>query len=137
MLPTSKEWNMPNEPLPSQETLIRRWQRFQLDVPVCVVVERDGKSLIVRGRFKNMSNEGIAVVAGIEMRVDSELFVEFTPAFEGPPIRVCGVVRHRRGYTYGIEFLPRNAHEEQEIETLKKLLMATAPAAEGTPADRR
>jgi hypothetical protein len=109
-----------------QHARARRWQRFKLDLPVCVIVQREGKTLLIRGRGRDISEGGMGVFAGVEARVDAEVDIEFTPAFNGPPVRVRGVVRNRRGYVYGVEFLSRTPQEEQNVSLLKMLLFSTA-----------
>ena len=116
---------------------IRRRQRLRLNIPVCLVVERPDKVLLVSARFRDISDDGVAVFAGVELAIDSEVQLEFTPPFHRGPLRVRAVVRNRREYVYGLEFLPRDAEEEQTLLTLKALLLPTGTKAEGSLDDRR
>jgi PilZ domain len=128
---------MPFHLTTEKELAVRRWKRLQIDMPVCVIVTHGNKTTLTRGRLKNISEDGVAIFAGVELRIDAEVFVEFTPAFEGSPMRVCGVVRHRQGYVYGLEFMPRDTREESDLASLKRLLMAAGAEAEGSIEDRR
>jgi hypothetical protein len=84
-----------------------------------------------------MSDDGVAIFAGVELAIDSEVQIEFTPAFNGGPLRVRAVVRNRRQYIYGLEFLPRDGEEERILQMLKAMLLPTGNKAEGTLDDRR
>ncbi len=108
---------------------VRRWQRFKLNLPVCAVVARGIKTLMVRGTGKDISEGGMGIFAGVELSIDDKIHVEFAPAF-GRPVRVHGIVRNRRGYTYGIEFLTGTPEEEQSVTQLKLYLFAAAQAEE-------
>jgi hypothetical protein len=116
---------------------IRRRQRRRLNIPVCLIVERPDKVLLVNARFRDISDDGVAIFAGVELAIDSEVQLEFTPPFYRGPLRVRAVVRNRRKYVYGLEFLPRDGEEEQTLMTLKAMLLPTGTEAEGSLDDRR
>lgn len=116
---------------------VRRRQRLRLNIPVCLVLERPDKVLLVNARFRDMSEDGVAIFAGVELAIDSEVQLEFTPPFYRGPLRVRAVVRNRREYVYGLEFLPRDGEEEQTLMTLKAMLLPTGTKAESSLDDRR
>ena len=121
-----------------EETLTARWhQRFRLDTPVCLIVEIPGKALLVNARLRDMSDDGGAVFAAVELAIDSEVQLEYTPSFNRGPVRVRAIVRNRRGYIYGLEFLPRDGVEEQILLTLKAMLLSTGTKSDGSLEDRR
>jgi hypothetical protein len=84
-----------------------------------------------------MSDDGGAVFAAVELAIDSEVQIEYTPSFNRGPVRVRAVVRNRRGYVYGLEFLPRDGVEEQILLTLKAMLLSTGTRVDGSLEDRR
>ena len=100
----------------------RRCTRFKIDVPVLVVVPHDEKCTLHTGRGADIGEGGMALFACLEARVGSEIFVDFTPAYSGGPVRVRGVVRNRHAYRYGIEFSARTDTEQQSIERFRNLL---------------
>jgi len=100
----------------------RRWQRFKLDVPVRVIAYRENKVIIVSGRGNEVSEGGLAIFAGVEVKLGEELSVEFTPPYSSEPLRVRAIARNRKGYKYGIEFLAQNAEEEERVARLRELL---------------
>lgn len=103
----------------------RRWQRYKLDLPLRIIVHRD-KTTIVNGRGSDISEGGILIFAGVELKDGDEIFVEFTPPYSGEPIRVRGVVRNRAGYKYGVEFLWLNAEEHEQTAKFRSLLRLAA-----------
>jgi hypothetical protein len=64
----------------------------------------------------------MAVFAGVELKVDEQVAVEFTPPYSGQPIRVRCVVRNRHGYTYGVSFLLEDDDDERRVEEIRFVL---------------
>src|SRR5689334_7213473 len=96
----------PADAKPSQERAVfRRWQRYRLNLPIRLIYTHDGITKIMSGRGNDMSEGGVLVFAGIELKATDEVSIEFTPPFSAGPVRARGIVRHRRGSNYGIEFL--------------------------------
>jgi PilZ domain len=120
-----------------ENTATRRQQRVQLKTPVCVVVPRPGRVLLVEAHFRDMSADGAAIFAGVELALDSEVQIEFTPPLGPGPLRVRAIVRNRRQYIYGVEFLPQSGDEEQTLGLLKALLLPLGSKVPGSPDDRR
>jgi len=78
------------------------------------------------GRGNDMSEGGVLVFAGMELKTGDEVQIEFTPPFSTGPVRAKGVVRHRRGYNYGIEFLLENSADREQTEKFRGLLRLAA-----------
>ena len=101
----------------------RRWQRYKIDVPVRVISWNDPlQAKITDARRREMSEGGMAVFAGVELRTDAIVEVEFTPAYSGEPLRVSAQVRSREGYYYGLEFLQDTKTGRQQAARLRELL---------------
>ena len=94
----------------------RRWKRFQVDLRLKITCNRTGDKLMVFGQGSDVSEGGMAVFVGAELRIKDEIFVEFTPPSSSDPLRVRGIVRGRKGYNYGVEF-PRGTPEEEVLAT--------------------
>jgi hypothetical protein len=107
--------------LAMSSSMQRRWQRFRLDLPLRIIIHKE-KTTIVNGRGSDISEGGILIFAGVELKDGDEIFVEFTPPYSGDPIRVRGVVRNRAGYKYGVEFLWLNAEEHEQTAKFRSLL---------------
>jgi hypothetical protein len=100
----------------------RRWQRYKLDLPLRVVVLQKDKTNIVSGRGTEISEGGLAVFAGTELRVGDPMFVEFTPPYSGKPLRVAATVRNRSGYNYGVEFSSQTEEQRTQVTNFQVLL---------------
>ena len=56
------------------------------------------------------------------MKLGDHAEIEFTPPYSGLPIRIRGVVRNRKGYRYGVEFLAENERESEQVNHLRTML---------------
>ena len=63
----------------------------------------------------NLSDGGMCLFAIANLRLGSQVEIEFLPSRSAELVRVCGIVRHRALYLYGIEFL---ADSDQYSDTL-------------------
>jgi len=120
----------------AQNEAVRSCKRLRLDVPVCLIIPRPYTVQLVDARVRDISADGAAIFAAVELAVDSEIQMEFTPPREGP-LRVRAVVRNRRKYVYGVEFLPRNGQEELHLAALQAILLPAGTDAGGSVDDRR
>lgn len=109
--------------------VFRRWQRFRLNMPVRLIVSRDNSTRITDGRANDISDGGLLIFAGFELKMGDTVHVEFTPPFSGEAVRARGVIRHRRGYNYGIQFQGETAMEEDQIKKFRNLLSMAAGGA--------
>ena len=114
------------EPSPKQTVETRRFTRLKIDLPISVVVPMPDKTKIVSARGNDVSDNGLAVFAGIELRVGDNVFIEFTPPYSSKPVRVPATVRNRRGYKYGIEFEAESEQERKLVEQFRMLLQFAA-----------
>jgi len=105
----------------------RRWPRHKVrvDVPIRVIVCTTVKTKIFDARGTSLSEGGMGLFAGAELRPGDQVAVEFTPAYSAaPPIRVEATVRNRAGYDYGVEFLLASDAQKQRVEELRRHLPA-------------
>ena len=112
-------------PTAPEKAVFRRWQRYRLNLPIRLILHRDDKTRITEGRANDVSEGGLLIFAGVELKAGDDVSVEFTPPFSGP-VRARGVIRHRRGYNYGIEFLAEMSADTVEIEKFRNLLRMAA-----------
>lgn len=109
----------------SHETMyeaLRRWPRYKLEVPLRILAQKGGTTVIVQGRGNELNEGGMAVFAGVELAMQEEIAVEFTPPYSGQPIRVRALVRDRSGYSYGVEFLAQTIADHQNVEQIRTVL---------------
>ena len=104
----------------------RRWQRYKVNVPIRVIVCRAMRASIFDGRGTSLSEGGMALFAGAELRPGDQVAVEFTPPFSTPPIRVDAMIRNRTGYHYGVEFLAVDNAQRQSVAQLRMHLATFA-----------
>jgi len=111
----------------SQERAVfRRWQRYRLNIPIRLIYTHEGTSKIVSGRGNDMSEGGVLVFAGLELKAGDAVSIEFTPPFSAGPVRAKGIVRHRRGYNYGVEFVQETDADKELTERFRGLLRLAA-----------
>ena len=91
-------------------------------MPVRVIVATADKTKLYDGRGNELSEGGMAVTAGVELKPGDQAAIEFTPPYSGPPIRVRGVVRNGQGYRYGVEFLAAGEDESEQVGRLRLML---------------
>lgn len=103
-------------------TFARRWQRYQVDVPIRVIVCTSVKTKIFDARGISLSEGGMALFAGAELRLGDEVGVEFTPAYSAPPVRVDATIRNRVGYHYGVEFMLASENQKMRVQELRRHL---------------
>lgn len=107
----------------------RRWRRHHLDVPIRVIVHSAEKTSVFVGRGNELSEGGLALTAGVELKNGDEAEIEFTPPYSGGPIRIRGVVRNRAGYRYGMEFVAESDREQEHVDRLKTMLSVLSSSA--------
>jgi hypothetical protein len=112
---------------PHEKGVFRRWQRFRLNMPVRLIVTRDNSTRITEGRANDISDGGLLVFAGLELNTGDT--VQFTPPFSGEAVRARGIVRHRRGYNYGVQFHGETETEDDQIRKFRSLLSMAAGSA--------
>ena len=104
---------------------LRRWERFKIDVPIRVISWPEPLRVkMIEARGREISEGGMAVFAGLELRIGAIVEVEFTPAYSGTPLRISAEVRNRNGYSYGVEFLQDTATAQQQATRLRELLIS-------------
>jgi len=60
------------------------------------------------------------------MRNGDKLTLEFTPPYSSTPVRAPGVVRHRRGYYYGVEFRTETRDDLDQTTRFRSILQLAA-----------
>lgn len=117
---------------------VRRRRRVQLITPVCVVVERAGAPMSVTAQLLDISDDGAAILAGVDIPMGTLVQFEFGQIFEGRMLQVPAVVRNRRNYIYGVEFLPGiEGAEDQKLRRLRSTLLSMGNPASARLSDRR
>ena len=93
----------------SLELYERRWRRLHVNMPIRVLVRKPDCLYIVNGCGTELSEGGVALYAAFELNVGDWVEIELTDPGSGPSLRMSAIVRNRRGYSYGLQFLPWGA----------------------------
>ena len=104
----------------------RRSIRYKLDVPLRVILHKQDATLLRDGRGTEISEYGMCIMAGVELKLGEEVGIEFTLPYSGEPIRVSGAVRNRDGYRYGCEFTLDDQGERKDVARLRQVLQTFA-----------
>ncbi|MGA2233928.1 MAG: PilZ domain-containing protein [Terriglobales bacterium] len=104
----------------------RRSIRYKLDVPLRVILHKQDATLLRDGRGTEISEYGMCIMAGVELKLGEEVGIEFTLPYSGEPIRVSGAVRYRDGYRYGCEFTLDGQGERKDVARLRQVLQTFA-----------
>lgn len=104
------------------EKRTRRWPRLHLDVPIRVIVHGPSKTSVIVARGNELNEGGMALTAGVELNLGDQTEIEFTPPYAGSPIRIRGIVRNRKGYRYGMEFVADDPREQEQVIRWRTML---------------
>ena len=104
----------------------RRWPRFDVDIPVQVRVTTQGPTRVAacEGQGMDISGGGLAVRVDIDLPLDAQVGVEFTPPFSDEPMIFRCFVRNRDGNRYGVEFITENDEDYRKAGELQAGLAA-------------
>jgi hypothetical protein len=89
----------------SEFSALRRWPRYQVDIPLRLITQQKRKVSIVQALGTGLNNGGITVFAGMSLAIDEPIAIEFVTADSGEIVRMNGLVRNREGFAYGVEFV--------------------------------
>ena len=79
----------------------RRWTRHPVNLPARILAH-NGLNTVVPARATEISEGGLALYAGMPMETGDIAEIEFQAPQRS---KILGVVRHRTGYCFGVEFL--------------------------------
>ena len=77
----------------------------------------------------NLSEGGMGLFAAANLRVGSQIAIEFVPPGEETPARRLAKIRHRALYLYGVEFLSSAGDSDRSPESLARQHPDVAPLA--------
>ena len=83
----------------------RRWTRYAIDVEVRATVKSAGQSRTLRARGSDISIGGIALYIAADLVIGEVIESEVTLPYATAPFNARAVVRSRRSYQYGVEYV--------------------------------
>jgi len=93
---------------------MRRYPRFRVDFPVEVTLFDEGAYRRHRAQCKDLSEAGIGLLIASQFELGEVASLSFTPPGTSQVWDLSAVLRHKRGYHYGFEFLSLLS-EQKEI----------------------
>ena len=105
---------------------VRRWKRVKMDVRVKLRRWEDPEDSAAVVRTFEMSEGGMSVYASETLEIGTQLMAEFS-VHGTEPLRVRAVVRNRRGFRCGVEFVDLDLRQTAEI---RRYLGATEDVVE-------
>jgi hypothetical protein len=115
-------------PQPQPFAAERRWKRYDIHVPVRLIVHHALHTSRISGRGTELNQGGMCIFAGAELSLGEQVELEFTAPYCGDPLRIWCVVRNRSGYYYGLEFLAENAGEREQVTRFREILRSSVGA---------
>lgn len=100
----------------------RRWQRYNVTVPVRVTIEKLLRVSVVNSLGFRMNDGGLEVCADTELRIGDKANLEFKPPHFDRALKLRGVVRNHKGNSYGVEFLARSARDKEQLGLFRQIL---------------
>jgi hypothetical protein len=104
----------------------RRFQRHRSDFPVRAVLLRDDGYAEILGRCGDIGHGGLGAVLTEEVAKDEVLSLEFSLPQCDKPMVVRSIVRYRKGFLHGFEFLGLSAEQQSAIDSFCAALPPSA-----------
>ena len=89
----------------------RRYPRYRSSFPVEVTLFAGTDYQKLSGHCVDLAEAGIGILLAAELNSGEVASLKFTPGGSPKNLEVRGVLRHRRGYHYGFEFLSLAAED--------------------------
>jgi hypothetical protein len=94
----------------------RRYPRFRAEFPVAVMLFAADEYRRLDAHCKDLSQAGIGVLVAAELAQGEVAALNFTIPGLHQPWGLRAVLRHRRGYHYGFEFLSLSAEQDEALK---------------------
>ncbi len=93
----------------------RKWKRVQVDVRVKLWLDAEGAGSAVVVRSYEMGPGGMSVYAPEQIELGAPVVVGFALSASAKALRFAAVVRNKRGFRYGLEFVGVSDAERVEL----------------------
>jgi PilZ domain len=95
----------------------RRHPRYQGDFEVTVTHLLGDSYQKLQGHCRDLSQAGIGILLAAELNVGEVTSLSFSLSRSTSPWVVRAVVRYRRGYHYGFEFLSLTSDQQESLKS--------------------
>jgi c-di-GMP-binding flagellar brake protein YcgR len=89
--------------------------RYTVDLRLRAQVRVENKPKTVHGQASDLSLGGMAVYLPLELPVGDKIEIEVTLPYTTAPAKIDAVIRSRRSYQYGVEFVNPSASANSAI----------------------
>ena len=104
----------------------RRYERYRTDFPVNATVLRESGYQDLAGRCGDIGHGGMGAVFNAECVKGEVISLEFRLPDAAEVLSVRSIVRYRKGFLHGLEFLGLTDEQRQEIEAFCSQLTPSA-----------
>jgi hypothetical protein len=94
----------------------RHHERYRADFPLKATVLRDNGYLEIQGRCGDIGHGGMGAVFTTELAEGEVVSLEFRLSAKGEPFVIRSIVRYRRGFGHGLEFLGLSGEQQAAID---------------------
>ena len=100
---------------PKQKTWRRRYSRHRADFLLKATSLNEGGYNEIRGRCADIGRGGMGTVLTAEVQAGEVVSLDFALPNSNEPFAVRAIVRYRRGFVHGLEFLGLSSTQEATI----------------------
>ncbi len=100
-----------------QKSWRRRYERYRTDFPLKAKVLRETGYQELQGRCGDIGHGGIGAVFTAECVKGEVVSLEFSLPDSPAPFEVRSIVRYRKGFLHGLEFLGLTDEQRKAIDT--------------------
>jgi PilZ domain len=102
------------------KTNTRRWPRYHVHLPVLIAANPDAADIIVPGLVSELSRSGMELYGGVNLQPGEMMEVQFQTSGR---IRVAGLIRHRSGFCFGLEFCSVQTEPAETPEAIQSQML--------------
>jgi PilZ domain len=106
----------------SEYSALRRWPRYQVDIPLRLITQQPRKVAILPARGTGLNGGGMTIFAGVNLAIGEFIGLEFVTADSGELVRLRACVRNREGFAYGVEFIAENEADSESVRQIETIL---------------
>ncbi len=103
----------------------RRYERYRTDFPLKVKILRDTGYEELQGRCGDIGHGGMGAVFTAECVKGEVISLEFTLPESPTPLVVRSIVRYRKGFLHGLEFLGLT---DEQLDTIDRYCSNLTPS---------
>lgn len=99
-----------------QRSWRRRHERYRADFALKATVLQEVGYVEIQGRCGDIGHGGMGTVLTAEVAKGEVVSLEFKLAANGPALMVRSIVRYRKGFVHGLEFLGLSPEQQAAID---------------------